>query len=179
MAQETPINDFGLLIAYVLPGFTAIWGTTYFSDAMRLWIGSSATDAPTVAGFLFITLASIGAGLTVSTIRWLIVDSIHHLTGIRPPSWDFSRLGPTVVAFGVLLDIHYRYYQAYSGMVISLIWLLLARRFATTGSVPLGWPDLAILALIGIFYLGSRDTLKKYYSRTGQLLQDRGIDRRI
>ena len=36
VAKDTSLNDFGLLIAYVLPGFTAIWATTMASYRIRL-----------------------------------------------------------------------------------------------------------------------------------------------
>src|SRR3712207_8337999 len=46
----------GLLIAYVLPGFTALWGGTYLSDALRPWFGLTSTDGPSVGGFLSLTV---------------------------------------------------------------------------------------------------------------------------
>jgi hypothetical protein len=112
--KESSLESFGLLIAYVLPGVIALLGVSYFSDPVRSWLGSSAADAPTVGGFLYVTLASIAAGLTASTVRWLIVDTLHHWTGIRQPRWDFSRLQANVGAFDVLIEIHYKFYQFYA-----------------------------------------------------------------
>ena len=74
--KELSVANFGILIAYVLPGFTALWGVSYFSETVQVWLGSSAGDAPTVGGFLYVTLAAVGAGMTVSTVRWMIVDTI-------------------------------------------------------------------------------------------------------
>src|SRR5213592_2931233 len=99
-AGENPINDFGLLIAYVLPGFTALWGATYVSPGVRPLFGTEASAGPSVGGFLFLTAAATVKGLTVSTVRWLVIDSLHHRTGIPPPRWDFGLLGPNVTAFG-------------------------------------------------------------------------------
>jgi len=50
--REVSTKNFGLLIAFLLPGFTAILATSYFSDTVRSWLGGSHADAPTVGGFL-------------------------------------------------------------------------------------------------------------------------------
>src|ERR1043166_3090482 len=140
--RETPLTDFGLLIAYVLPGFLALWGGTAVSPVLRAWFGTPPANAPTVGGFLSLTVASIAAGLTVSTVRWLLVDTLHHRTGIPPPPWDFSALERNVTAFGVLIEIHYRYYQWYANALVALVWVYGARRWAAGFfSAPLGWPD--------------------------------------
>lgn len=169
-SQETPI-DFGLFIAYVLPGFTALLGASYFSPEIQSWIGSSESQEPTLGGFLYMTVASIAAGLTVSTVRWLLMDTLHHWTGLKRPEWDFSRFQDYLGAYGVLTDIHYRYYQSNAGMVIAILWVAIARRNA------LGWNfdviDAGLGVLVVIFFLGSRDSLRKYYVRTGQFLAAR------
>ena len=179
-ASENPINDFGLLIAYILPGFTALWGASYLWEPLGSWFGTTPLDAPTVGGFLFLTLASITAGLTVSTIRWLIVDTLHHRTGLPPPSWDFSLLRQNPAAFAILVDAHYRYYQFNANMLVSLSAVYVARRLAlgfapgTFGLADLGFPLLAC-----VFFLGSRDALRKYYQRAGELLRsERRADHR-
>lgn len=174
-SKESSINDFGLLIAYVIPGFAVLWGFSYFSPAIRTWIGQSPADTPTIAGFLYMTIAAIACGLTVSTVRWLLVDSLHHRTGIRPPDWDFMHLKEGVAAFGLLIEIHYRYYQFYANMLVALVWVYVARRlsfgFWTAG---MDASDLGFLLLAVVLFLGSRDTLQKYYRRGGQLLANRG-----
>ncbi len=38
------------------------------------------------------------------------------------------------------------------------------------GELPLGWMDAGFLALEVVFFATSRDTLRKYYSRSQQLL---------
>ena len=55
-------------------------------------------------GFLYITIASVSAGLIVSTVRWAVVDALHALTGIRQPSWDFASLRDNVAAYDKLID---------------------------------------------------------------------------
>ena len=104
-------ENFGLVIAYILPGFVALWGVSYFSPTVESWITASQQGAPSVAGFMYVTLASLGTGLTVSGVRWLIIDSIHHLTGLTRPAWRFGNLDDKLQGFLTLNEGHYRYYQ--------------------------------------------------------------------
>ncbi len=165
--REVTSKNFGLLIAYLLPGFTMVWGISHVSPEMQAWLGTTASEAPTVGGFLYVTLASVAAGLTVSTIRWAVVDTIHHRTGICKPRWDFSKLGEKVSAFEALIEIHYRYYQWYANMLIALP-LAFILRWSALG---FRWSEMFLLIVIeALFFFASRDTIRKYYQRVESLL---------
>jgi hypothetical protein len=163
-SQESSITNFGLFIAYVLPGFTAIQGLPFLSNTPAVWGTVAGEAGPTLPGFLSGTVAAVAAGLTVSTVRWLVVDTLHHRTGLRPPPWDFARLEKNVAAFELLVHIHYRYYKFYANMVVALAWAY------ASGGYALGLRGLAYWLLAGLFLLGSRDALRKYYERAGRLL---------
>ena len=109
-------QNFGLIIAYLLPGFVTLWGVSYFSPMVAAWIVASHQDAPTVAGFMYVTLASLAAGVTVSAVRWAIIDHLHHATGIVPPAWKFANLEGKLQGYLTLIENHYRYYQFYANM---------------------------------------------------------------
>jgi len=168
--RDVTTTNFGLLIAYVIPGFVTLLGVSTFSPTVASWI-SSGGELPTVGGFLYVTIASVGAGLTVSTVRWLVIDWIHHRTGTHQPDWDFGRLPERVQAFDVLIEIHYRYYQWYGNMIVAVLSLGIMR------TVVSGWSlsgSLMIAAVVALFTAASRDTLRKYYRRVdGVLAADR------
>ena len=84
----------------------------------------------TVGGFLYLTLASITAGLTVSTIRWLLIDRIHHATGIRRSNWYGSKLQEKLGAFDALIEANYCYYQMYSNFLVSMLLLINNYRYS-------------------------------------------------
>lgn len=67
-------SNFGLLVAFVLPGFTVLWGASYFLETVRHWLAGAGTT-PTVGGFMFVTLASVAAGVTVSSHKTGLEDS--------------------------------------------------------------------------------------------------------
>src|SRR5437763_832294 len=114
--KEVTSSNFGLLIAFLLPGFTSLWGASYFSETVGHWLSDAGTT-PTVGGFMYVTLASVAAGVTVSTVRWAVLDTIHRWTGLPQPAWDFSRLQDNVVAYNVLNEIHYKYYQFHGNLL--------------------------------------------------------------
>lgn len=167
-------QNFGLVIAYLLPGFVALWGVSCVSPTVDAWISASQQNAPTVAGFMYVTLASLAAGVTVSAVRWAIIDQLHHATGIVPPAWKFGNLEGKLQGYLTLIENHYRYYQFYSNMFVAAAFSFAARAVSAGASVTLSsLANIAFVTLELVLFAGSRDTLRKYYSRTQQLLSSR------
>ena len=76
-----------------------------------------------------------------------------------------------MAAYNVLNEIHYKFYQFHSNAAVALLFVYVARRFhAGFFATPFGWFDVGFLLLAVILFAGSRDTLRKYYSRVSQLL---------
>lgn len=169
----TTVSDanFGPLVAYLVPGATVLAGLSPFVPILSEWFAASPTDAPTIGGFLYLTVASLAAGMTVSAVRWVVVDTLHAWTGIRRPSLDFSRLEKNAEAFSLLIDIHYQHYLFYSNALVAVAFTYGCYRVRLGGFLPFGWLDLAFVALEIVFFTTSRDTLRKYYARTAQLLR--------
>lgn len=168
--QNVSNANFGPLIAYLVPGATALFGFSQFSPVLRTWFASTPASAPTLGGFLYLTFASLAAGMTVSAIRWSLIDTLHALTGLRLPPLDFSRLGDNVDALALLIEIHYRHYQFYANMFVATAIAYVCVRVKLGRYWPLGGLDLGVVVLEFIFFVTSRDTLAKYYTRSQQLL---------
>lgn len=165
MTNRPRINDFGLLIAYVLPGFIALGGIqALIGGPTGLPWGAHAT----IGEFLFFTVASFIAGLTVSMLRWLVIDTIHHCSGTRPPNSDFTWLHDRTEAFGPLLDGHLRYFPFYANMVIAMSGALVARHVALSPWWHIDRLDAALLGGVVLFFLASRGALQTYRSRASK-----------
>jgi hypothetical protein len=148
---------------------TALLGVCPSSPMLQGWLAVAPDASPTVGGFLFVTVASLAVGMTLSAIRWSLIDTIHGLTGLPAPVLDFAGLGEKVGAYVLLIEIHYRHYQFYANMLIALAVAYVAYR-ARLGGHAIGWVDLGVLMLEAVFFVTSRDTLRKYYTRTQHLL---------
>ena len=164
--KDVTDKNFGVIIAFLLPGFILLWGLSYSSVEVATWLAkASATDSPSVGGFLYATLASLALGLLISAIRWAAFDNIL-LIGL--PAIDFSKLKDKDVfsAFTGVVENHYRYYQYYSNTLVAVIlgFASYARYQKPTATM---WFIMVVTAVI--LLLASRDCLKKYRQRAAAI----------
>lgn len=168
-------DNFGLVIAYLLPGFVALWGLAFHSPLVWHWLGATPSDPATVAGFLYAVMVSTALGLFVSAVRWALIDRILAALGIRQPTWDFELFAERIAAYEVLVSNHYCYYQFYANMLVASVfayasrWVQIERWDRVEYSFALG-----VVLVVAILFLGAADTLRKYYERTGALLNRDG-----
>lgn len=174
----SPLN-FGLIIAYLVPGFVALWGASYHSPTIRGWLTVAPEVAPSVGELFYATLAALAAGVILSAFRWAIIEPLHHHTGVHPPDWDFSRLDSNLAPYQAMVEQHFRYHQFCANMVIALVFAYAARMAALgQGAYQWGWPDLGFPPIVVVLFAGSRDALAKYYARAGSLLVSRPPNRK-
>lgn len=162
-------RNFGLLIAYVIPGFIALWGLSCTSEPIRVWLQGSATAGPTFGGALYVVLASVACGLIANALRWVFLDQLHHRTGLPHPNWDDSKLQEHLQAFDYLVENHYRYYQFYGASLVATLVAYAAWRLGGPHQSS-GFAELAVSVLTWVYLVSSRDALSKYYSGTALLL---------
>ncbi len=169
--KDINAKNFGILIAYLIPGFVALCGLGVSSDFVRGWLLGAAEQGPTVGGFLYVLLASVALGMTLGAVRWALLDTLHHATGLNRPKWNDADLPHKLDAFQYLVENHYRYYQFYGntffGLLFSyLIWRMSLASLGTWGVLY----DLGTLFILGVLVAGSRNTLRRYYERTTKLV---------
>lgn len=173
MRDISPFN-FGLVVAYLVPGFVIVWGLSWHFPLIASWLSGPSQNAPTVGDLFYATLASVACGMFANMARWAILDTINHHTGVRLPAWDFSRLHERLAAYELLVEFHYRFYQFGANALIALLFTYIAYR-----ATPRGWAyqwgavDIGFVLVCVILFLGSRDALRKYYGRAGALLHAR------
>lgn len=166
--SELSARNFGLVIAYFIPGFVALAGLAEACEPIRLWLVGGSDAGPTIGGFACVAAASLALGMTASAFRWATIDQLHHSTGVERPKLDFSRLTDCLEAFYALVENHYRYYQFYSNMVIATAFSFLTAIWG--GRQMPAWAFAVVLVIEAIFVAGSRDALQNYYERSSSLL---------
>jgi hypothetical protein len=107
--------------------------------------------------------------MIVTAIRWACVDLIHAATGLMAPELDFSQLPGKVDAYRLLIEIHYVHYQYYSNMWVATAITWICHRISIQPPCRISWADAGFVLVEAIFFLTSRETLRKYHQRTQQL----------
>jgi hypothetical protein len=123
-----------------------------------------------VAGFLYVTLASLAAGLALDAVRAVTIDQFHHRSGVRAPNLDFSDFRAKFWAFNQIVESHYRRYQACARMAIAVLFTFVARHVAGGKQTLHPWTLAALCLLEAILLASSRDALRKFYGRAADLL---------
>lgn len=171
--RELSDKNFGIAIAYLIPGFVVLWGASYFSPTINGWLGPGGSGGePTIGAFLYVLLGSLAAGLGVSALRWAMIDTLHHATGVKRPALDFSSLQEKLESFVLIVEANYRFYQFYANMFVA-IFITGACRIGAFGN--LGGIGIWTVAFLteAVLLAGSRDSLIRYYDRAKDLLGER------
>ena len=114
--KSTP-GSFGIVIAFLVPGFVSLWGASYHSATLKEWFRVGNAGTPTVGGFLYVTLGSIAAGVAVSGFRWFLIDVIFcRVFKAKKNEFIFKNLPGREDAFGFVHENHYRYYLYYANI---------------------------------------------------------------
>ena len=154
MGNDSLDRSFGLVIAFVIPGFICLAAASRFSPTIAGWMSISPTTDPTVGGFLYVLLASIGAGLLASAVRWLVIDTFHHRTGLRQPKWDFARLQDNIAAFKIASEDNFKHYLFYSNSAVACLAFFICDQIAR-GTWPV-WAYLLTALLEAVLLATSR-----------------------
>ncbi len=161
-------RSFGLVIAFLLPGFLILLGTASLLPTVAGWLSQNPEPTPSVGGFLYVVLASLALGLIASAVRWLLIDSLLHQTGLVRPRLDFSRLQKNLQAYELAVQHNYRHYQFYANSFIAG-WVLAGCQLAAgTLWTPPAWLGFTILE--GVLLITSRDCLNRHYERIGDII---------
>jgi hypothetical protein len=176
MAADTPSTnfDFGVVIAFIAPGFLAFHAASYHFPTADAWMSAVSDKDQSVGLFLFVLLASLSLGLVVSGIRALMIDTLicwSFLGKFAVPrsTLDWSRIDeknlPVLLA---IRDNHYRYYQFYANTLVAMVLWMLARG---SSSMPaLSWPKWTLmLVATAALFLSARDALNRYGAALGKL----------
>src|SRR5438105_9446240 len=132
--MDTSINQFGLMVAYLLPGFIGLAGIAPFVPIVATWLRPLNQSTASLAAPVYAVLAATTIGMIVSCFRWLLIDHILHWTGVRAPTWDDTLLEERVTAFNYLVENHYRYFQFLANTLVAIIFAYSLNRLMQTSA---------------------------------------------
>jgi hypothetical protein len=163
-------KQFGVLIAYVLPGFFVLVGLTPLFPAVGRLLEPVPSGDLGLGPPLYAVLGATALGLVLSCLRWVLIDTIHHRTGVRRPVWNDGQLDQVLGGFDYVVQNHFRYYEFSANSMLALVLVYGLNRFAGTLSFSGPGTDLGMLTLAAVLFAASRDALAKYYTRTARLV---------
>src|SRR5271166_2720866 len=123
--KDIPGVNFGVLIAFWLPGFLFLRGLSYSWPEIATWLPKSGGEAATVGGFLNVSLASLAVGLLINAIRWAIVQEVllYGVGRLQRRTINYHKLTNKDVytAFQGAIENNYRYYQYYANAFVAIV----------------------------------------------------------
>jgi hypothetical protein len=123
--KDVTSTSFGLVIAYLLPGFVALFSLSFWFDSAQRAFHTFLTSQSNVGLFLFLLLGGLALGLAVNAVRLalyeLLLGRIKRLYGERPTREQLARLSEAdnFAAFRAAIDELYRYHQFYGGTTLA------------------------------------------------------------
>ena len=190
MAQDTgggalPFRDllaenFGMLIAYVVPGLAALWAVSLWDPGIRAWVSAASALDSTIGGFLVLILSALGAGMVVQALRFVVFEQLLPSSRRARTRWPFlrapkyshaARKDPEVrAALREITDQHYRYYQCHGGLACALLIVF----GAWCWKDPTLWLQkagfgVAVLALEAALVSAALDALKRTRERAAEI----------
>jgi hypothetical protein len=170
--------DFGVVIAFVAPGFVAFKAASYHMPTARAWMDAASNKEQSVGVFLFVLLASLSMGLVVSGVRALAIDNL-----LRSPrilgrfvvpqiTFDWAQVDDKKLSILLTLrDSYFRHYQFYSNTLVALVFWTFSRAFATGPSLP--WQQWALIGTgIIALLLSARDSFLRYSDSVNRALRN-------
>jgi hypothetical protein len=165
--KDVTEKNFGVIIAFLLPGFLLLWGLSYSRTDLASWLlNMSNKDAPLIGSFLYATIASLALGLLISAVRLAVFDGfLYRITRLRPPDINSAKLKnkETLEAFNAAIENHYRYYQYYANSLIAIA--LAAGYYVATKGLPSTTITISVIIIIVILGGVSRKELRSFNER--------------
>lgn len=169
--SDTSGKQFGILIAYILPGFIVLIGLTPVFPLISQWL--KPIDAQGGLGLgppLYAILGATALGLILSCFRWLLIDRIHGWMGVRRPVWNDRHLEGRLGGFDYLVLNHFRYHEFCGNTLLATLSVYILNRASHSLHFLNPGTDVAMAILAIVLFAASRDALKNYYSRSGRLV---------
>lgn len=161
--------SFGLLIAFVLPGLTTLYGIRSWLPGLEEFVERSKGGEAGTAALVFVALMSVVLGLVVAVVRGFLLERML-FSNHRLDDRAFVYLPGRTDAYQQMIDHHYRYHQFWGGMFVAVPILTVGNIggfdwWTTAGA-------LAVAGLLEWFLLwGAKDSWIRYVTRATFLLE--------
>jgi len=168
MVQFEPL-DFGIFIAFILPGSVAVYGLRYVSPRISALWSMLESGQIIVGPLILLAVAALAAGLIVSALRVVVLEPIFCLTGVQEKELNYQKLANPdhLELFKEMIENVYRYAQFYGNMLLALLFCTFLRYLVGNASICQTTADkivsLAIIGSLITIFVAGRKSLKDVY----------------
>jgi hypothetical protein len=162
MVQFEPIN-FGVLIAFILPGSVAVYGLRYVSPRISALWSMLESGQIVIGPLILLAVATLAVGLIVSSLRVVLLEPIMYRTGVQREKVNYKKLADHREFFDEMIENVYRYEQFYGNVFLALLFCSFLRYVVGNEPIIQGKSDMVLfVALLGslvTLFLAGRNSL--------------------
>ena len=154
--------NFGLVIAYLIPGFSATYALAPHVKAIDALLGGS-ERVPSANAVVPLILMAVAVGIIINAISEVAIRPLIHRSGVKQPKVDTEKLtSEGRRRYDRMIENHFRYHQFFSNMLVSVLLL---------GPVWLLWPlhnnilrNASLPMVVVALFLTARKALFHFYT---------------
>lgn len=160
--------NFGLVIAYLIPGFLATYAVAPRVNTVDALLGGPGR-VPNSASVVPLVLIAVGVGIIINAISAVVIRPLIHLSGVRAEAGSFStRLTDEEIRrYDHLVEITFRYHQFYSNMLIAVV--LLAPIWLRSPVLENILRNGSFLVVVVVLSVTARSSLRHFYRGLSKL----------
>jgi hypothetical protein len=180
--KDLNIKSFGLLIAYLLPGFACIFCFAFWIDSFKNLIDGFMSTNSDFGSFLFVLLLALLFGLILNAFRWIIYERWLLRKHTIPEDYYQELIKhDNLQAIHSTLDENFRYHQFYGNISIVFLGFFFEFIKRTFFNPPESSERHNILVIIAIGFLlvilelvivsAAKQSFKRYVNRSKSILK--------
>ena len=115
--KDLTSTTFGLVIAYLLPGFFGLITISFWSATVREQFEAFSKAQSNVGLFFVVVLVALLLGVELTAVRWVLFELwFCRKDRLRPEEFAGFKDEKKASGFRVAIDEHYRYHQFWGGL---------------------------------------------------------------
>ncbi len=155
--------NFGQIIAYLIPGFLALYPLGDFIPFFQALLGQQ--GIPSAEALIPLLLLALAVGIVINAFSWALLSPLFAFCGVkRPKSLTYTTLTKdNIEIYNVIVEANFRYYQFYSNVLVAI--LLYAPKWLVYPMNQNLWRNGTFVLIVGVLFIAARDSLNRAYTR--------------
>lgn len=154
--------NFGVLIAYLIPGFLGTYALAEHVSAINALLGG-AERVPGTGSYLPLLYIALAVGIVINAFSSIVIRTLIHWSGIDPQPGIVQKRFPNedLPRYEFVVESTFRYHQFYTNMLVAI---LLLTRLWLSAPYPEKWLRIAsFLLVISVLFSAARSSLRSFY----------------